>query len=283
MNIADIKFSGIADEAGSSLQTQIRAHRELGWKYLEIRNVDGEQLTDLSDQKFDEICAQLEAAEIKVSCFASGIANWATKVSDDFHLSLDTLERAMKRMQRLDTKYIRVMSYPNDNFSDDAWRDEAVQRFREMAARAAAADRVLVVENCDGWASTSAQNYARFFDLVDSPNVRAVYDTGNPASHGHANTREWYELAKPHLAYLHIKAHTTGENAHHTWPDLGESYIAETLRDQLQSGYNGFISIEPHLKAVAHQGKVISDENAAFQTYVEYGQRLMKLIEKIKA
>ena len=178
MNIADIQFSGIADEAGSSLQTQIQAHRELGWKYLEIRNVDGEQLTDLSDQKFETIVAQLELANLKVSCFASGIANWATKISDDFHLSLDTLERAFKRMQRLDTRYIRVMSYPNDGFSDDAWRDETVRRFREMGARAAAANRVLVVENCDGWASTSPENYAKFFQLVDSPNVRALYEIG---------------------------------------------------------------------------------------------------------
>ena len=273
-----MNFSGIADEAGQSLAAQIRAHQELGWKYLEIRNVDGEQLTDLSDEKFETIVAQLADADMKVSCFASGIANWATKISDDFHLSLDTLERAMKRMQRLDTKYIRVMSYPNDSFSDDHWLDEVVRRFREMAARAEAANRVLVVENCDGWASTSAANYARFFELVNSPAVKAVYDTGNAASHGHTNTREWYENAKPHIAYIHIKAHTVGDDAHHTWPDAGESYIVETLRDQLQNGYNGFISIEPHLESVIHERKDISDEDVAYQTYVEYGQRLMKLI-----
>ena len=278
-----MNFSGIADEAGQSLATQIRAHQELGWKYLEIRNVDGEQLTDLSDEKFETIVAQLADADMKVSCFASGIANWATKISDDFHLSLDTLERAMKRMQRLNTKYIRVMSYPNDNFSDDHWRDECVRRFKEMGARAEAANRVLVVENCDGWASTSAHNYAKFFELVNSPNVKAVYDTGNAASHGHTNTWEWYENAKPHIAYLHIKAHTLGKNAHHIWPDVGESCIEETLRDLAGSGYNDFVSIEPHLKSIAHEGKTISDEDAAYQSYVEYGQRLMKLVEKITA
>ena len=276
-----MNFSGIADEAGQSLSAQICAHQELGWKYVEIRNVDGVQLTDLSDEKFDAICAQLADADMKVSGFASGIANWATKISDDFHLSVDTLERAMKRMQRLETKYLRVMSYPNDGFSDDAWRDESVRRMKELGARAEAAGRVLVVENCDGWASTSAQNYARFFELVNSPAVKAVYDTGNPASHGQTNTREWYENAKPHIAYIHIKAHTTGESAQHTWPDVGASCIEETLRDQLQNGYNGFISIEPHLTSIIHESKAISDEDAAYQTYVEYGQRLMKLVEKI--
>ncbi|HVF84953.1 MAG TPA: sugar phosphate isomerase/epimerase family protein [Abditibacteriaceae bacterium] len=281
MNTSHIKWSGIADEAGKSLATQIRAHQELGWKYIEVRNVDGEQLTNLSDDKFEKIVAQLQEADIQVSCFASGIANWATKITDDFHLSVDTLERAMKRMQRLDTKYIRVMSYPNDGLSEDDWRDECVRRFKELGARAEAANRVLVVENCDGWASTSPENYARFFQLVNMPSVQAVYDTGNPASHGDINTWNWYQAARPHLAYLHIKAHTTGENAQHTWPDSGESCIAETLRDLSSAGYGGFISIEPHLKAVVHEGKTISDEDAAYQTYVEYGQRLMKLAEQL--
>ncbi len=276
-----MKFSGIADEAGKSLKVQIRAHRELGWKYIEVRNVDGAQFTDLPDAKFEACCTQLAEADIKVSCFASGIANWATKIGDDFHRSLDTLERAFKRMQRLDTKFIRVMSYPNDAFSEDAWRDEVVRRFREMGARAAAANRVLVVENCDGWASTSPENYARFFELVDSPNVKAVYDTGNPASHGFENTWDWYQAAKPHLAYLHIKAHSIGENAAHTFPDSGASCVEETLRDLFASGYDGFVSIEPHLQSVIHAGQKISDEAAAYQTYVEYGQRLMKLIDTI--
>jgi sugar phosphate isomerase/epimerase len=213
MNISDIKFSGIADEAGKSLATQIRAHRELGWKYIEIRNVDGEQLTDLPDDKFETIVAQLADADLQVSAFASGIANWATKITDDFHLSVHTLERAIKRMQRLNTKYIRVMSYPNDGLSDDAWRDEAVRRMKEMGARAEAAGVILMVENCDGWASTSPQNYARFFELVNSPAVQAVYDTGNPASHGHSNTWEWYNRAKPHIGYIHIKAHTLDKTA----------------------------------------------------------------------
>lgn len=276
-------FSGIADEAGKSLATQIQAHRELGWNFIEMRNVDGQQFTDISDQKFDLCCTQLEEAGLKVSCFASGIANWATKISDDFHLSIDTLERAMKRMQRLDTKFIRVMSYPNDGLSEDDWRDECVRRFKELGARAEAANRVLVVENCDGWASTSPENYRRFFELVDIPSVQAVYDTGNPASHGETNTWNWYQAARPHLAYLHIKAHTIGVNAQHTWPDVGESCIKETLRDLFSTGYNGFVSVEPHLKAVVHEGKTISDEDAAYQTYVEYGQRLMKLVETIAA
>ena len=48
-----MKLSGIADEAGQPIDVQITAHKELGWNDIEIRNVDGTNLTDVSDEKFD--------------------------------------------------------------------------------------------------------------------------------------------------------------------------------------------------------------------------------------
>jgi len=283
-----MNFSGIADEAGKDLATQIRAHKALGWDYIEVRNIDGTQFTDISHEKFDEVCRQLAEADIKVSAFASGIANWATKISDPFEKSVETLQRAIPRMKKLGTKFIRVMSYPNDNLPDDQWRDEAVRRFKELGKIAEEAGIILMVENCDGWASARAENYGQFFQLVNSPAVKAVYDTGNAASHGHSNTWDWYQNAKPHIAYIHIKAHSGGQNGQkgdHVFPDSGESNskVEETLRDAFAGGYDGFISIEPHMQAIAHEGKEISNEEAAFNTYVEYGQRLMKLVEKVKA
>ena len=35
-----IQYTGITDEAGNALATQIRASRELGWKHFEMRNVE---------------------------------------------------------------------------------------------------------------------------------------------------------------------------------------------------------------------------------------------------
>ena len=142
---------------------------------------------------------------------------------------------------------------------------------------------VIAVENCDGWASQSAENYGSFFELVDSPSVCAAYDTGNPASHGDTNTWEWYVLAKPHIDYVHIKSHTGpvdgGEGAH-TFPGEGISLELETLTDLFKSGYDGGIVIEPHLSAVAHTGQAITDEEAAYQTYIEYGRRTEALIRQ---
>ncbi|MDX2111771.1 MAG: sugar phosphate isomerase/epimerase family protein [Verrucomicrobiota bacterium] len=273
-------FSGIVDEAGKDIATQIRAHKELGWKFMECRNVDGMQFTDLPDEKFTAVCAELAAAGMGVSSFASGIANWACRITDPLEKSTETLARAIVRMNRLGTRYIRVMSWPNNGMDNASWRAEAVARMKILGEQAEKGGITIAVENCDGWASTSADAYAEFFTAVNSPAVKAVYDTGNPCSHGHTNTWEWYTKCRPHIGMIHIKAHT-GPGGEHVWPDVGASCVVETLRDLVAIDYRGFVSIEPHLKAVAHEGKEITEAEAAYQTYVEYGRRLMRLCNEL--
>jgi len=275
----NFKFSGIADEAGAALELQIAAHRELGWDYIEPRGVNGKQFTDATDEEFSQIGEQLGAANLRVSAFASGIANWACKITDPVENTTSALARVIPRMQSLGTKFIRVMSFKNDGLSEADWHREAVRRFREFGKIAEEGGIVLAVENCDGWAATSAENYGRFFEEVASPAVKAVYDTGNPASHGHTNTWDWYQAAKPHLAYIHIKAHS-GPGGEHQWPDTGHSCIRETLADLKASGYVGFVSIEPHVgeKLPSEPG---SEKSSAYLSYVEYGRRLVKLAAEI--
>ena len=280
MHLDHFIYSGIADEAGQDIQTQIRAHQELGWRFIEPRLVNKTQFTDLPDDQFDATCLALAMAKIQVSSFASGIANWACKITDPMEKSTATLMRAINRMHRLGTKFIRVMSYPNDGLPEQQWRAEVVRRFQVLAKIAEDAGIVLLVENCDGWASQSPANYKEFFETINSAAVKAVYDTGNPASHGQTNTWEWYQAAKPHIAYIHIKAHT-GPGGTHVWPDTGASMISETLSDLQTNGYRGFISIEPHIQSVIHEAKGASNEEAAYRCYVEYGRRLMQLVKQL--
>jgi hypothetical protein len=55
-------FTGFADEAGDSIDVQIRATQELGWSHIEARSVDSVNLTDILDEAFDRVCEKLAAA-----------------------------------------------------------------------------------------------------------------------------------------------------------------------------------------------------------------------------
>ena len=280
-------FSGISDESGQAIDTQIKAHKELGWEYLELRMIDGENLTAVSDAKFDEVYEKVTAAGMKVSCFGGAIANWARPITCDPQIDIDDLAQAIPRMQKFGTEFIRVMSYPNDAdnpLSDDTWRKEAISRMKVLAKMAEDGGIVLAHENCSGWGGQTAENSNILLGEVDSPALKSVFDTGNPVAHG-VDSWGWYKAVRDTIAYVHIKdakiAETPGEEVY-TYCGEGDGDVRKIVADLLATGYDGGISIEPHLAAVIHTGQKATSEEFLYDSYTEYGRRLMKLVDEVK-
>jgi sugar phosphate isomerase/epimerase len=275
-------FSGIADEAGQALDTQIRAHKELGWKHIEIREVDGVNLTDLCDEAFEEVVEKVTDAGLAVSCFGSQLCNWARPINTHPDIDRHELERAIPRMKRLGCRFIRTMSYPNAGWPEEKWKNEVISRMRTLADMAEDADIVLAHENCHGWAAESPENTLELLQEVNSPNVTLIWDTGNPVIFGQ-DAWDYYDVVKDHVGYVHIKdaRHDADGNLEYTYCGEGEGYVKEVLADLVDRGYEEAISIEPHLEAVIHEGKAASDEEAAYKSYVEYGKRIMRLVDEV--
>ena len=279
-------FSGIADEAGQDIETQIRAHRELGWTHIELRMVEGSNITAVSDASFAAISDALRAAGLHVSCFGSAIANWARAITCDRNIDIDDLSRAIPRMKALDVPFIRVMSYPNDPqhpFSDDAWRKESISRMKVLARMAEDGGVTLAHENCSGWGGLSADNSNILLGEVNSPALRVVFDTGNPVTYGQ-DTWEYYKAVEKDIVYVHIKdaKRTNGEEVY-TYCGEGDGCVAEVLGDLLSKGYEGGVSIEPHLAAIIHTGQKADNTRQLYDSYSEYGRRLMKLVETARS
>ena len=91
-------LTGFADEAGSSIDVQIKATKELGWKYIETRNIDGKNLSTLTDAEFDVFCEKLDNAGISINCYGSSIANWGMdpRSDEDFEKSKKLLKLTVK-------------------------------------------------------------------------------------------------------------------------------------------------------------------------------------------
>lgn len=278
-------FSGISDEAGQSLTTQIKAHKELGWCHMELRVVDGTNITSVPDDKFEEVCRQLSENGMKVSCFASAIANWARPITCDPQIDIDDLKRAIPRMHRLNTPFIRVMSYPNDPknpLPENEWRNEAIRRMKVLAKIAEDGGVVMVHENCSGWGGLSAENSNILLGEVNSKALRVVYDTGNPVTYGQ-DPWEYYKAVFKDIVYVHIKdaKKVNGEDVY-TYCGEGDGRVRDIVRDLLANGYDGGFSIEPHLAAIIHTGQKAQSEAALYESYTEYGRRLMKIVEEVK-
>src|SRR5207253_5569867 len=86
-------LTGIGDEGANTIDGQILATQELGWKHLEPRGVEVQGYTkanfhDLPDEAFDIAVRKLDKAGIRTYCFGSTIMNWAKKLDDPFEITL---------------------------------------------------------------------------------------------------------------------------------------------------------------------------------------------------
>jgi sugar phosphate isomerase/epimerase len=295
-------YSGFADEAGDAVETQIKATRELGWSAIEMRKAGADNLTDISDAKFEEVCGMLAEADVKVDCFGSTVANWSKdpRSEADFQSSYQSLKRAIPRMQRLGTRMIRGMSFAvvRDAEPDSPELEKVIfEKLRSLVRLCEEGGVTYVHENCANYGGLSHQHTLKMLEKVNSPNFRLVFDTGNPVGtdrrigpppYRKQSSWEFYQNVKEFVVRVHIKdaifiRDTGGTFAElqHTFPGEGHGEVKKILADLRDSGYPGALSIEPHLAVVFHDDSKRSADEIRYANYVEYGRRLMKLVDSL--
>jgi len=281
-------LTGFADEAAQDITGQIRATKELGWNAIEARNIEGVNIHDLPDDAFDRVAEELDENGVHVNCFGSAIANWAKDVRDDFDITMAEVDRAIARMKRLGAPLVRIMSYKVIE-GPDQMEAERFKRLRVIAEKFLKEGIQPVHENCMNYGGMS---WRHTLDLLKNvPGLKLVYDTGNPvflkdhSKGGDCLQDGWdfYSNVRDHVAYVHVKdcLPPFGDKKEvYTMPGEGRGYVEEIISDLLERGYEGGISIEPHLAAVFHEPDSVIDEKS-YELYVEYGNRLMKILDRM--
>lgn len=286
-------LTGFADEAAADIDEQIRATKELGWKYIESRVAGSANIHEIPDAEFEEVVSKLEAAGVEINCFGSAIANWGKSIEEPFDSSLEETRRAIPRMQRLGTKLVRIMSFAvlKGRGPEDQMAEERFRRVGELKKMFEGAGLVPVHENCMNYGGMGAGYTLRLVENV--PGLKLVFDTGNtvgsddrdkPEPYPKQSAWDFYSKVKEHIAYVHIKDGVYDAEAGKMkccWPGDGEGDVKRIVKDLLDSGYDDGFSMEPHLSVVFHDESVQAKAEVRYASYVEYGRRFVKLIEEI--
>ncbi|MFH1377900.1 MAG: sugar phosphate isomerase/epimerase family protein [Planctomycetota bacterium] len=278
-------FSGFCDEAAKDIEGQIKAQKAIGgFEYVELRMVDGVQFASVDEATFETIAGKLNAASLKISCYGSAIANWARDIDGDFKIDVDDLKRIAPRMRKTGTPIVRVMSWANRNKVPEAqWHTESVRRMKELCKIASNEGILIGHENCDGWGGHTIQNTVTLLAEVDSPALKLIFDTGNPAHHNQ-DAWEFYKTVRKDIAYVHIKDYKVvagQEKPQACFAGDGLGRVKDIVRDLIKTGYTGGYSIEPHITAAIHEGKIAAEHYSAFDTYVEYGRKFKALVDGV--
>ena len=225
------KLAAFADEASASLNGQIKAMRENGITLLEIRGVDGENISDITNEKAEEIRKALEDAGMRV--WSLGSPYGKIDIGDDFEIHLDRFKHGLELADILGAGHIRLFSFYN---ARDV--DEVLQRVDHFLEAAKGMDLILCHENEKGIYGDTA---AKCLELHQAfPTLRAVFDPANFIQCGQ-ETKEAWQLLAPYVEYMHIKDALEDGSVVPAGKGTGE--LPYLLRH-----YEGeVLTIEPHL------------------------------------
>ena len=298
-------FSGFTDEACGDLAGQIAITKELGWSNIELRNVDGKVLGTMSDQEFNALQEALDNAGIHINCYGSAVANWARhpRKEEDFQASKQELLAAIPRMRKLGCRLIRGMSFlvPQDEPGDSPELEAIIfAKVRELVKICEDNGIVYGHENCMNYGGMSHKHTLKLLEAVDSPAFTLIFDTGNPCFNYRQlgqkpyplqSAWEFYSLCKPYITHIHIKdalalPREDGVRPTPTFTFAGEGAgdVRAIMKDLLANGYDGGITMEPHVGYVFHDPNGDNNSEAAKkfrrEIYLDYCRKFLQLMRE---
>lgn len=236
--------TGFADEIHVRLDVQLEVIGDLGQKYIELRGADGINIADMTMEQAKMFKIKLDAKGVKVSALGSPIGK--VGITDDFAPHFEKFKHVVELAKVFETPYIRMFSfYMHSDKPAEVFREEVLKRMGRMVEYAKEKNVVLLHENEKGIYGENAARCKELMDAYYGDHFKCIFDFANFVQ-CKQDTLEAYELLKPYIHYLHIKD-AMWENGEVVPAGMGNGNVKEILSMLSESGYEGFLSLEPHL------------------------------------
>jgi sugar phosphate isomerase/epimerase len=233
-----IKLSAFADEADADRHAQIRALVENEIPYLEIRGVDGTNISNLSIEAAQQFKAELDAAGIRV--WSIGSPAGKNDIHADFGPIVEQFRHMMELAKIFEAKRIRLFSFYGTDDSEECFAEVC----RRLNIYCDICDEYGVIpchENEKGIYGEDAEHCLKLHRAV--PRLRAVFDPANFIQSGQEIMPAW-EMLAPYVEYGHIKDALA--NGRVVPPGDGIGCLREYL--PLFAAQGGeVLTLEPHL------------------------------------
>jgi sugar phosphate isomerase/epimerase len=265
-----MNLSAFADEGAGPLHEQIALVRELGGSAIDLRKVGGVTVHDLDVEACHRGAAELAETGLRVTSLASAIGAGRSSIDDDPRVACDQARRCVERARIFGTRLVRVMSWPPrrgqaDRGPDEPSAGERIRRLGDVCAILLDGGLQPVHENCHNYGGMGVDHTLRLLKRI--PGLLLAFDTGNPvgtddwaiacaaspeAASGRPKQRSWrfWCAVRDHVAQIHVKDavwDAAGPRCEHCLPGDGEGDVLAVLADARRRGFEGPVSLEPHL------------------------------------
>jgi sugar phosphate isomerase/epimerase len=237
-------ITGFADEINRDIKIQIQLLKELGISYLEFRSANGKGAADYTFEEAAELKHYLDENAVKVSAIGSPVGK--IKITDDFEPHFDMYKRIVAIAKIMGAPYLRMFSfYPPENGDFAGYEDDVFNRIRRMVDYAKDYNVILLHENEKGIYGDKAAACLKLMKEFYGEGFRCTFDFANFVQ-SKQETLEAYTLLKPYIEYVHIKD-ALWVDGRVTPAGEGDGKVKEILTLLHEEGYQGFLSLEPHL------------------------------------
>jgi len=236
----NVNIYAFADEAGQAIDNQIAAMKRNGLCGLEIRGVDGTNVSDITLDK---------AREVKEKLSSNGLITWSIgspigkiNIKDDFAPHLDKFKHTLEIADILGAKNIRLFSfYLDEGVNPVNCKNEVIDRLGQFVTAAKDSGIILCHENEKGIYGDIA---TRCLDILKAlPEIKGIFDPANFVQCGEDTLKAW-ELLKDYIKYMHIKDAKTDSSV--VPAGYGAGNVEFITNDFIARGGKDF-TIEPHL------------------------------------
>ncbi|MBR2867623.1 MAG: TIM barrel protein [Clostridia bacterium] len=242
--MAKFLFSAFADEASADILEQIAACKANGIDYIELRNVNGKNISNFSVEEAKELKKLLDDNGIKVSSIGSHYGK--IEITDDFAPHFEAFKQTVEVAKVLETKYIRMFSFfftKGQKIED--YKDEVYRRLDAMVDYSNEHGILCCHENEKGIYGDITE---RCVELAEHYGDRmgCIFDPSNYIQCG-CDTLEGFKLLKDKITYMHVKDCIAAIDTVVPAGE-GDGHLEEILRmlDENERVY--FLSVEPHLR-----------------------------------
>ena len=239
--MAKFNLHAFADEAGQELNEQISALRENGYEGLEIRKVEGQNVSTLTIEQAKEIDKRMKDAGLCVWSIGSPIGKIG--LDEDFEKHIELYKHTLDVSAVFGAKTLRLFSFhmPNDTDDFSPYKKEVIERMGRIVDIAKDYDIKICHENEKGIYGDTAAHCLDLYKAV--PDLGAIFDPANFVQCGQDTLQAW-DMLSSYVRYLHIK----DANALGRMVPAGEGCgnIPTILKKYYEMGGRD-LTLEPHL------------------------------------
>lgn len=254
MGSATFTLSAFGDEIDQDLELQLQVLNRLDVAYLDLRGAWGKNVMRMDDADLAQVKALCAQHAIQIACLGSPIGK--SPIVAPIENELGNLQQAIHIGETLGCRRVRVFAfYPPDTSSNARYADyveEAGARLSRLAEVAGSAGFTLYLENEKGVVNDILTRCKALIEMVNSPALRFLWDSANfvQEHEAHVVERGWPMLGES-IGYVHIKDAVLSDG--HVVPaGEGDGELPLLLTKLREKGYQGFLSLEPHLKLAGH-------------------------------